>query len=96
MFFWSAKFEVIIIIIKSYFQALNWICVWTPTGIDLKFSGDLQRIKIYFQEFRFYKNMFWRKVNAQNCFSMFLSFGRHLRVDVNSDQLETLREALKH
>ena len=47
-FFWPAKFEVIIII-NSDFHALNWICVWTPTRIDLKFSGDLQDIEIYSQ-----------------------------------------------
>ena len=102
-YFWPAKFEVIIII-NSDFQALNLICVWAPTRIDLKFSGDLQGIQIYSQKLRFCKKMFWLKVITQKTpkllfFSCFSSFDRHLRVNVNSDHksywIETWHDCLR-
>ena len=56
----------IIIITFAYFQTLNVICVWTPTRIDLKFSGDLYNTKIYSQKPGFCITMFSLKVIAQN------------------------------
>ena len=65
VFFWPAKFEFIIII-NYDFQTLNVTCVWIPNRIDLKFSGELQGIKIYYLWFRF------KSKTPQNCrFSFF-------------------------
>ena len=48
------------------FQPSRVLCVWTTTRIDLKFSRDLQSIKIYSRKYSFHIAMFWLKVIAQN------------------------------